>query len=129
MYQCSGSGVKDSVLLALLALLLPLLLQSFLSLAVLIPGQYSCHAHPRTREVKLVAQFDQGVIFPENLNHLHLYLQGSVCTRETVLHLTFIQVEECLPGWGDRMKLTCPPHMCLWLWNRSSVSVLFPGSA
>lgn len=91
MYQCSGSGVKDSVLLALL---LPLLLQSFLSLAVLIPGQYSCHAHPRTREVKLVAQFDQGVVFPQNLNHLHLYLQGSVCTRETVLHLTFIQVDK-----------------------------------
>lgn len=24
---------------------------------------------------------------------------------------------------------TCPPHMCLWLWKRSSVRVLFPGSA
>lgn len=73
-YQCSGSGVSNSLCHPLLALLLPLLLQPFLSLTVLVPGEDPCHTHPRTREVELVAQFDQGVVFPQNLHHLHLHL-------------------------------------------------------
>lgn len=77
MYQCSGSWVDDSFcssLLSLSLLLLPLLLQTFLSLAVLVPGEDSCHAHSRAREVELITQFDQSEVFPQYLHHLHLYL-------------------------------------------------------
>lgn len=69
--QCSGPGVNGSILCPLL---LPLLLQSFLPLAVLVPGEDPCHAHSGTREVELVTQFDQGVVLPQNLHHLHFYL-------------------------------------------------------
>lgn len=93
-YQCTGSGVNDSFRRPLLALLLPLLLQSLLSLAVLVSSEDSRHAHPWTGEIKLVAQFDQGVVFPQNLHHLHLYLCGAVWRRETVLHFTYIKVDK-----------------------------------
>lgn len=79
-YQSSGSWVY-SPLWCPLVLLLSLLLQPFLSLAVLVPGENPCHAHPRTRKVELVAQFDQGVVFPQNLHHFHLDLWEGVLRK------------------------------------------------
>lgn len=79
-YEGSGSGVNGPLRHPLLALLkLPLLLQPSLSLAVLVPGEDPRHAHPGTWEVELVTQLDQGVVFPQNLHHLHLHLREEVC--------------------------------------------------
>lgn len=72
-YQYGGSWVNGR-LWAPLLLLLSQLLQPFLPLAVLVPGQDPRHAHPGTRKVELVAQFDQSVVFPQNFHHFHLYL-------------------------------------------------------
>lgn len=80
-YQYSGSQVNSSFWCSLLLLLLSLLLEPFLSLPVLVPGEDPCHAHPGTRQVKLVAQLDQGVVFPQNLDHFHFHLWGG-CLRK-----------------------------------------------
>lgn len=73
-YQYGGSWVNGRLWCPVWLLLLSLLLQPFLPLAVLVPGQDPCHAHPGTRKVELVAQFDQSVVFPQNFHHFHLYL-------------------------------------------------------
>lgn len=84
--QRSSSAVNGSFLRPLLVLLLlPLLLQPFLPLPVLVPGEDPCHAHSRPRQVELVTQFDQGVVFPQNLHHLHFYLQEVVVDKQLII--------------------------------------------
>lgn len=96
-YQLSGSGVHRSLWCRLL---LPLLLQPPLSLAILVPGQDPRHAHPGTREVELVAQLDQGVVFPQYLHHFHLDLwEGSAKghTRWKTTGLSAVIVDQPVP--------------------------------